>query len=154
MFNEHKIIVTETISEKYGQIAEVQYEYDENDYGKNKKYHIKWSRQDYNRTASRLYRPSMSYDKFIKVLRTFMMGKYAIEDVPEAFRLLDTDRSNTIDITKLHEFICIILPKTNPYLLLHQIQKADRDGDYKLNFNEFKSFIEQGCGRNVSIGCL
>ncbi|CAF4104305.1 unnamed protein product [Rotaria sp. Silwood2] len=154
MSNEYKIIATETICEKYGQIIEVQYEYDENNRGENKKYHIKWSRQEYERTASRLYKPSMAYDKFIKVLRTFMMGKYAIEDVPEAFRLLDTDRSNTIDITKLHEFICVILPKANPYLLLHQIQQADRDGDYKLNFDEFKSFIAQGFGRAILLGLL
>ncbi|CAF3614700.1 unnamed protein product [Rotaria sp. Silwood1] len=154
MCNQHKVIITETISKKYGQIDEVQYEYDEYDHGESKKYHIKWSRQGYERNAWRLYKPYMCYDKFIKVLRTFMMGKYAIEDVPEAFRLLDTDYSNKIDITKLHEFICVILPKANPYLLLHQIQKADRDGDYKLNFDEFKSFIAQGCGRNVSVGCL
>ncbi|CAF1022307.1 unnamed protein product [Rotaria sp. Silwood1] len=154
MSDECKIIATETIYQKYGQIDEVEYEYDENDHGESKKYHIKWSRQEYERTASRFYKPSMSYDKFIRILRTFMMGKYAIEDIPETFRLLDTDHSNKIDITKLHEFICIILPKANPYLLLHQIQKADRDGDYKLNFDEFKSFIEQGFGRDVSLGRL
>ncbi|CAF3394324.1 unnamed protein product [Rotaria sp. Silwood2] len=96
----------------------------------------------------------MSCDNFVKVLPTFMMGKYAIEDVPEAFRLLDIDRSGTVDITKLHEFICVILPIANPYLLLHQIQKFDKDGDYKLNFNEFKAFIAEGFGRDVSCGII
>ncbi|CAF2842536.1 unnamed protein product [Rotaria sp. Silwood2] len=154
MFDECKVIATETIHQKYGQIDEVEYDYDENDHGESKKYHIKWSRQEYERTASKFYKPSMSYEKFTKVLRTFMMGKFAVEDIPEAFRLLDSDHSNKIDITKLHEFVCVILPKANPYLLLHQIQKADRDGDYKLNFDEFTSFIEQGFGREVSLGCL
>ncbi|CAF1295640.1 unnamed protein product [Rotaria sp. Silwood1] len=154
MSDERKMIIMEIIHQKYGRVSEVQYVYDEHGYGESKHYEINWSRQEYERAVSKLYKPSLSYDNFIKVLRTFMMGKHAIEDVPEAFRLLDTDRSGTIDITKLHEFICIILPKANPHLLLHQIQKSDNDGDYRLNFNEFKSFIEKGFGRDVSFGIL
>jgi Ca2+-binding EF-hand superfamily protein len=64
---------------------------------------------------------TLPFDSFAKVLRPFMMGKHASEDIPEAFRLLDTDHSETIDIGELAAFMPVIVPDANPHMLLHHV---------------------------------
>lgn len=154
MNNEYDIRVDEIIHHISGRINEVEYIYHEIRHGETRDYRIEVKRGNYERLARTLNKPTLPFDSFTKVLRPFMMGKYASEDISQAFRLLDTDHSGTIDIGELAAFMPVINPDINPHILLHHIQKADQDFDYKLNLKEFTSLVNQGIGRDIALGRL
>ncbi|CAF1456405.1 unnamed protein product [Adineta steineri] len=146
--------VDETVVRQGNRPVEVDYTYTETwKNGNQKTYQIQVKRADYERLAtSRNKSTALSFDDFTKVLKPFMMGKFASEDIPTAFRLLDADNSGTIDANELAAFMPIIVPNSSSHMLLHHIQKADRNNDYKLNLQEFTSLINQGIGRDMALG--
>ena len=149
------VVVEETVHQDAGRIVGVDYIYTENrPEGGRRHYHVAIQRQHYERLAARTMKTTIRFDHFIKVLRVFMMGHYASEDIPEAFRLLDTDYSCTIDMNELAAFLRVIEPDANPHLLRHHIQKADRNGTSKLNLAEFTDLVNQGIGRDIALGRL
>ena len=154
MSNQFDIRVDETVHQMGGKIVEVDYVYHEDRSGDTRDYRVAVKRQDYERLSTSINKPTLPFDSFTKVLRPFMMGKHASEDISEAFRLLDTDRSGTIDIGELAAFMPVIVPDANPYMLLHHVQKADKNSDYKLNLQEFTDLINQGVGRDIALGRL
>ncbi len=115
---------------------------------------MKFNRQEYDRLAANMDKPTLPFDKFLKVLRPFMLGKHAADGIPEAFRLLDADHSGTIDIGELAAFMPVIVPDGNPYILLHHVQKVDQNHDYKLNLAESTVLINRGVGRDITLGRL
>ncbi|CAF4565868.1 unnamed protein product [Rotaria sp. Silwood2] len=80
------------------------------------------------------------------------MGHQAAEDIPEAFRLLDMDNSESIDIGELASFMPAIIPNSNSYMLLRYFQPADTNNDYKLNLDEFTAFIKKEVIRDLALG--
>jgi hypothetical protein len=149
------IRVDETLHQNGNQIVEAEYIYHEtHGNGESRKYQVFVKRQDYERLATSINKPTLPFDKFVKVLRPFMMGQHAAEDIPEAFRLLDSDHSGTIDIGELAAFIPVIVPDGNPYMLLHHVQKVDKNNDFKLNLAEFTDLINRGVGRDITLGRL
>ncbi|CAF4364671.1 unnamed protein product [Rotaria magnacalcarata] len=64
------------------------------------------------------------------------MDGHAAGDIPEAFNLLDTDHSGTIDMDELAA----------------SVYYSDENNDHKLNLKEFTTFIKQGVGRDIAIG--
>ena len=152
---EYDIRVDETVHQAAGRVSEISYVYTETKAnGESKNYNVTIKRQEYERFAATLNKPTLAFDSFVQVLRPFMMGKHASEDIPNAFRILDTDHSGTIDIGELAAFMPVIVPNANPYMLLHHVQKADKNGDFKLNLNEFTELINQGVGRDITLGRL
>ena len=149
------IRVEETIHRAGDQITAVEYVYNEiHGNGDNRNYRITVKRQDYERLASTITNRTLPFEIFAKVLKPFMIGQHAAADIPEAFRLLDSDHSGTIDIGELAAFIPVIVPNGNPYMLLHHIQKVDKNNDYKLNLAEFTDLINKGIGRDIALGRL
>jgi len=148
------IRIDETVHQNAGRIDEVEYVYHETRNDNAKEYRVAVKRQDYERLAATMKKETLPFDSFTKVLRPFMMGKHASEDIPQAFRLLDSDHSGTIDIGELSAFMPVIVPDANPYMLLHHVQKADKNSDYKLNLQEFTDLINQGVGRDIALGRL
>ncbi|CAF4800697.1 unnamed protein product, partial [Rotaria sp. Silwood2] len=119
-----------------------------------RKYTISLKQVDYERLAATIQKPILPFDKFDKALRPFMMAEYAAADIPEAFRLLDADISGTNDIGELAAFMPVILPNGNPHMLLHHIDKVDKNNDYKLNLAEFTDLIGKSIGRDLGLGRL
>ncbi|CAF1478339.1 unnamed protein product [Adineta steineri] len=155
MNNGIDVRVDETVVQQGDRFIEVDYVYTETrKNGDQRKYQISVKRAEYERSAASLNKSTLSFDNFAKVLRPFMMGRFASEDIPAAFSLLDADHSGTIDIGELAIFMPIIMPNASPYMLLHHIQKADKNCDYKLNLQEFTSLINQGIGRDIALGRL
>lgn len=147
--------VDETVQLTAGRISEITYVYTETQgNGATTNYNVTVKRQEYEQFTQTLNKPTLSFDSFVQVLRPFMMGKYASEDIPKAFKALDTDNSGTIDIGELAAFMPVIVPNANPYMLLHHVQKVDKNGDYKLNLSEFTELINQGVGRDITLGRL
>jgi Ca2+-binding EF-hand superfamily protein len=147
--------VDETVHRNGHHIFGVDYVYKEYlPNGEVRTFRVAIKRQEYEKIAATKTVPTLPFDSFAKVLRPFMMGKHVAKDIPEAFRLLDADHSGTIDIGELAAFMPVIVPNANPYMLIHHIQKADKNGDYKLNLAEFTSLINQGIGRDIALGRL
>ncbi|CAF3485372.1 unnamed protein product [Rotaria sp. Silwood1] len=144
MTDQINIQVDEIIHQDGGQVAEAEYLYKETrGNGEERNYHLSVKRRDYERLAASIQKPTLPFDQFVKVLKPFMIGPHAADDIPEAFRLLDVDHSGTIDIGELAAFMPVIVPDANPYMLLHHIQKVDQNSDYKLNLAEFTALINR-----------
>jgi hypothetical protein len=155
MSNKFDVRIDETVHQDGGQVNEVDYTYVETRAaGDTQTYRVAIKRTNYEHLATLIKKPTISFDKFVKVLRPFMMGHHAAEDIPEAFRLLDTDNSCTIDIGELAVFMPVIVPDANPHMLLHHVQKVDKNGDFKLNLAEFTDLINRGVGRDIVTGRL
>jgi hypothetical protein len=151
----YEIRVDETLHKNGDRIVEAEYVYDEvRGSGDARTYRVLVKRQDYERLAATITKPTLPFDKFLKVLRPFMLGRHAADDIPEAFRLLDADYSGTIDIGELAAFMPVIVPDGNPYMLLHHVEKVDKNHDYKLNLAEFTDLINRGVGRDITLGRL
>ncbi|CAF3349150.1 unnamed protein product [Rotaria sp. Silwood2] len=155
MEDKYTIRVTENLNWIGSQINDVEYRCEEiHDNGDRVNYRVAISRVDYERLAATSSPRPIPFNSFTKVLRPFMLGRHALDDIPEAFRLLDSDHSGTIDIGELAAFMPCIVPNANPYMLLHQVQKVDKNCDYKLNLSEFTELIKRGIGRDLALGRL
>jgi Ca2+-binding EF-hand superfamily protein len=161
-----RLTVTETVHRRYGQIIEIIYEYDEikqaqfeeNMQIKQEKrarsYQASIKRDEYERIANRIQyqRDVLSFDTFVNILRPLMMGTYEAKEIRQAFRLLDTNSSNTIDLNKLSAFVSVIHPNMSKGILLNYIRKVKNNGDERINFDEFNQMVLRGIGRDIVCG--
>ncbi len=158
--------VSETIHRRYGQIMEIVYEYsetrqeeiEENMQIKQEKrarnYQASIKRDEYNRLANKVEyrRDVLPFDTFVFVLRPFMMGTYAPEEIREAFRLLDKNSSNTIDLDELSAFLPVIHPNMTKKTLLNYFDKVSHNGDQQINFDQFRQMVLKGVARDIVCG--
>jgi Ca2+-binding EF-hand superfamily protein len=158
--------VSETIHRRYGRIMEIVYEYtetrqeqiEENMQTKQEKrarnYQASIKRDEYNRLANKVeyQRDVLPFDTFVIVLRPFMMGTYAPEEIREAFRLLDKNSSNTIDLDELSAFLPVIHPNMTKETLLNYIDKVSHDSDQQINFDQFRQMVLKGIARDIVCG--
>jgi len=155
MDDKYSTRVREILHRKGGQITEAEYVYTESHgNGKTRQHRVSVKREEFERLAATIKKPALPFDSFTKVVRPFLMGNHAAEDIPEAFRLLDTDNSDTIDIAELAVFMPAIVPDSNSYMLLRHFQKADTNNDYRLSLDEFTAFIKKGIVRDLALGRL
>jgi hypothetical protein len=153
MEDKYTIRVAETFNWVGSQINDITYQCEEIHYdGEKCNYRVVINRADYERLAASKPGISLSFNSFTRVMRPFMLGRHAADDIPEAFRLLDSDHSGTIDITELAAFMPAIVPNANPHTLLHHVQKVDKNCDYKLSLLEFTQLIKRGIGRDLVLG--
>ncbi|CAF1395031.1 unnamed protein product [Rotaria sordida] len=153
MSDNYRIRAHEILHRKCDQITEAEYVFDEiHANGKMRQHRVSVKREDFERLAATIKKPTLSFESFTKVTRPLLMGHQATEDIPEAFRLLDTDNSDTIDIGELSVFMPAIVPNSNSYMLLRYFQAADTNNDYRLNLDEFTTFIKKGIVRELALG--
>ncbi|CAF4864205.1 unnamed protein product [Rotaria sp. Silwood1] len=153
MGGNYRLRAREILHRKGNQITEAEYVFDEiHANGKVRQHRVSVKKEEFERLAATLKKPTLSFDDFTKVTRPLLMGHHAAEDIPEAFRLLDTDNSDTIDIGELAVFMPAIVPNSNSYMLLRYFQVADTNNDYKLNLDEFTAFIKKGIVRELALG--
>ena len=158
--------VSETIYRRSGDIVEIAYEYEEvkqeqieeNMQTRQEKrartYHASIKRHEYERLANKVQyqRNVLPFDTFVIVLRPFMMGTYAVEEIRDAFRLLDRNSSNTIDLDELSAFLPVIHPNITKETLLNCINKVASHDDQQINFDEFRQMVLKGIGRDIACG--
>jgi Ca2+-binding EF-hand superfamily protein len=163
-----KYTVSETVYRRYGQIIEIVYEYDEVreeqvfDYmqttqeSRSRTYQASISRTDYEQLANKVQyqRHVVPFDTFVCIIRPFMMGTYTNEELREAFRLLDSDASNTIDLNELSAFLSVLHPNMSKEILSNYINKVAKNGNQCINFDEFSQMILRGIGRDIVCGLL
>jgi Ca2+-binding EF-hand superfamily protein len=158
--------VTETIYRRQGQIIEIVYEYhqtkqeqiEENMQTKQEKhstnYQASIKRSEYERLANQVKYPrnALPFDTFVIILRPFMMGTYSVEEIREAFRLLDKNASETIDLDELSAFLPVIHPNMTKDTLLNCIHKVSENVDQEITFDEFKQMVLKGIARDIACG--
>jgi Ca2+-binding EF-hand superfamily protein len=155
MTDKYPTRVNEFLHRKGDYITEAEYVYDEIHPNRTKRqYRVHVRREEFERIAATLKKPTLTFESFTKVVRPFLMGFEAVKDIPEAFQLLDADNSDTIDINELAVFMPAIVPDSNPYMLLRYFEKADTNSDYKLSLEEFTAFVEKGVIRDLALGRL
>ncbi|CAF3820668.1 unnamed protein product [Rotaria sp. Silwood1] len=151
MPEKYQLRIDEILHRQAGKTVLVEYVYkEEHGSGRIRSYHIKVPRDEYERIARRTWRTVIPFDKWLKVLRPFMLGDEATDDIPDAFRILDADHSNKIDVDELEAFMPIIAPRAPPRVLREHIQKVDRNFDGKLNLAEFTDLVLKGIGRDIA----
>ena len=159
--------ITETVSRQYGKIIEITYDFtetrqeeiQENFQTKQEKrsrnYKATIKRLEYENLANKIQyqRNVLSFDTFVMVLRPFMMGTYAGEEIRQAFRLLDKNYSNTIDLDELSAFLPVLHPHMSKDTLLTYIHKVTQnENNDQMNFDQFNQFILKGIGRDIVCG--
>lgn len=145
--------VQEFLHHKGDDISSVEYVYDERfDNGKTRQHRVHIKKSDFDRITVEEKNYSLKFDDFIDVTRPLLLGTHHPNDIHKAFRLLDTDQSDTIDIHELAIFMPCIVPKSNSYMLLRHFEKADTNKDYKLNLDEFTDFVKKNLIRDMVIG--
>jgi Ca2+-binding EF-hand superfamily protein len=158
--------VSETVYRRYGEIIEISYEYEETKQEqivenmqtkqerRARNYQASIKRTEYERLAGKIQyqRNVLPFDIFVAVIRPFMMGTYAVEEIREAFHLLDRNSSNTIDLDELSAFLPVLHPNITKETLLHCMNKVAEHDDQQINFDEFKQMILKGIGRDIVCG--
>lgn len=158
--------VTETVYRRHGRITEIVYDYEEvrqeqveeNLQTKQEKrartYQASIKREQYEQIAEKVEteRYVLPFDSFVHVLRPFMMGSYAAEEIREAFRLLDRNASNTIDLDELAAFLPVIHPNVNKEMLTNYVTRVTNHTEQQINFDEFNQLVLRGIGRDLVCG--
>ncbi|CAF1031882.1 unnamed protein product [Rotaria sordida] len=161
-------IITETIYQNgTGQVAKIDYQFDEtlnidsststpstssiarqNKEKRNRQYDVTITREQYQ-TLSRQILNALSFDAFVNVLRPFIMGYYTNGELERAFYTLDRDRSGTIHIKELSAFLPILNETINNDALNAYVRKVDENFDGNLNYDEFRTLVLRGIGRDI-----
>lgn len=148
-----RLRIEEVIHKKGDKISEVEYVYDEIfPKGKTRQHRVSVKRDEFERIALANKKPWFTFENFTKITRPLLMAPEAEEDIPEAFQLLDLDKSESIDINELAIFMPAIIPGSNEYMMLRYFQPADTNKDNKLSLDEFTAFIKKGVIRDLALG--
>ncbi|UJR36742.1 hypothetical protein I4U23_029457 [Adineta vaga] len=149
-----------------GQIVQIDYEFNEtvvvetvspgtstsiarqNKEKRNRTYNAAISREQYQNLARNLKNP-LSFDAFVNVLRPFIVGFYSSDELERAFSTLDRDRSGTIHIDELNSFLPILSDGVQGDALRDYIRKVDENFDGNLSYEEFRTLVLRGIGRDI-----
>jgi Ca2+-binding EF-hand superfamily protein len=152
--------VTETVKSQHGHVLEIHYQIEEvtvesvsrgittKKERRSRTYDANITRQQYDRLAKQL-RDALSFDNFVNVIRPFIMGHYSKSELERAFAILDKDNSGNIHVDEICVFLPIINESATNEALKSHIRKVDEDFDGQLNYNEFRSMILRGIGRDI-----
>ncbi|CAF3307576.1 unnamed protein product [Rotaria socialis] len=159
--------VIETVHQNNaGQVTKINYEFDEtvateastssssssiarqNKEKRNRTYDVTITREQYQGMAKQLSN-ALSFDAFVSVLRPFIMGYYKDNELERAFSTLDRDRSGSINVKELNSFLPILNETANGEALNAYVRKVDDNFDGNLSYNEFRSLVLRGIGRDI-----
>jgi len=152
--------VIETLTRHLGRVSEINYDFEEvivetvlrgittSKEQRIQTYNANITRDQYNQLAQQIPDP-LSFDDFVYVLRPFIMGYYNNFELEQAFSILDKDRSGFIQIDELSIFLMIINEYVTSDALKNYIRKVDMNADGNLNYDEFRSLVLKGIGRDI-----
>lgn len=115
---------------------------------RNRSYDVSIKRDQYQKIARQLAN-SLSFDAFLDVLRPFILGYYESNELERAFYSLDRDRSGTIHIDELASFLPVLNDAINTDALNGYIRQIDENFDGTINYDEFRSLVLRGIGRDI-----
>jgi Ca2+-binding EF-hand superfamily protein len=156
--------VTENVHRNHsGQIVQVDYQFEEtvviettssstitrqNTEKRNRTYDTTITREQYQTLSGHLKNP-LSFETFIDILRPFIMGFYTSDELERAFHALDHDHSGTIHINELSSFLPLLNDTIDDDALQNYVRKVDENFDGNMNYDEFRSLVLRGIGRDI-----
>ena len=111
-------------------------------------YDISIQREQYQQLARSLA-DTLQFDAFVDVLRPLIMGYYVSNELERAFYTLDRDRSGTIHVDELSSFLPILNDTITTEALRSYMRKIDENFDGRMNYDEFRSLVLRGIGRDI-----
>jgi len=161
-------ITENLVRQRNGQVLQIAYEFEEtftvqadqtsssagagikrhNREKRNRTYDTAVTREQYQDLARRLKNP-LSFDDFVIVLRPFIMGFYASDELEKAFNTLDRDHSGSIHLDELASFLPLLNDTMDTKALYEYVRKVDSNFDGNLNYFEFRSLVLRGIGRDI-----
>jgi Ca2+-binding EF-hand superfamily protein len=115
---------------------------------RNRSYNVTITREQYQ-TIARQFSNTLSFDAFVNVVRPFIMGHYVNDELERAFSILDRDRSGSINITELDSFLPILNEEITDVALRDYVRKVDENFDGNMNYDEFRTLVLRGIGRDI-----
>jgi len=115
---------------------------------RNRTYDTAVTRDQYQEVARHFKNP-LSFDEFVTVLRPFIMGFYAADELEKAFYTLDRDHSGSIHLDELGSFLPLLNDTIDTKALYEYVRKVDSNFDGNLNYFEFRSLVLRGIGRDI-----
>jgi Ca2+-binding EF-hand superfamily protein len=115
---------------------------------RNRTYDASVTRQQYE-TLARQISNALSFDAFVNVLRPFIMGFYANDELEKAFQTLDRARSGKIHIEELGSFLPILNGTVTGKVLRDYVRKVNEKFDGTMNYDEFRTLVLRGIGRDI-----
>lgn len=115
---------------------------------RNRTYDVSIQREQYQ-TLARSLANTLTFDAFVDVLRPFIMGYYTSNELERAFYTLDQDRSGTIHLDELSSFLPILNETITSTGLRDYVRKVDENFDGRMNYDEFRSLVLRGIGRDI-----
>jgi Ca2+-binding EF-hand superfamily protein len=115
---------------------------------RNRTYDVSIQREQYQ-TLARSLANTLPFDAFLDVLRPFIMGYYTSNELERAFYTLDRDRSGTIHLDELSSFLPILNETITSSGLMDYVRKVDENFDGTINYDEFRSLVLRGIGRDI-----
>jgi Ca2+-binding EF-hand superfamily protein len=149
-----------------GQIVEIEYQFEEtvvveiassntsttitrqNKEKRNRTYDTRVTREQYQNLTHQLSNP-LSFEEFVIVLRPFIMGFYTSDELERAFQTLDRDHSGSIHINELSSFLPLLNDTIDINALRNYVGKVDENFDGNMNYDEFRSLVLRGIGRDI-----
>uniref|UniRef100_A0A0C9S7J4 TSA: Wollemia nobilis Ref_Wollemi_Transcript_13419_1010 transcribed RNA sequence n=1 Tax=Wollemia nobilis TaxID=56998 RepID=A0A0C9S7J4_9CONI len=98
----------------------------------------------------------ISFDEFVELNNINGKGKggrSGYDDLKEAFKMFDADKSGTISARELHKVLKSLGDKSTMEDCTRMIKSVDRDGDGLVNFEEFKSMMRNNKSSSSSRSC-
>mmetsp|Transcript_22816 Transcript_22816/g.31302 ORF Transcript_22816/g.31302 Transcript_22816/m.31302 type:complete len:149 (+) Transcript_22816:56-502(+) len=86
---------------------------------------------------------SLDLESFMRLVKLKMVAKDSPEEIRKAFELFDLDHQGAITLENLKAVSLMLGESTDTKILQDMIKEADRDGDGKVSFDEFKAVMEQ-----------
>uniref|UniRef100_A0A0C9S528 TSA: Wollemia nobilis Ref_Wollemi_Transcript_13420_998 transcribed RNA sequence n=1 Tax=Wollemia nobilis TaxID=56998 RepID=A0A0C9S528_9CONI len=83
----------------------------------------------------------ISFDEFVELNNIKGKGKGGYEDLKEAFKMFDADKSGTISGRELHKVLKSLGDKSTVGDCTSMVKSVDHDGDGLVNFEEFKAMM-------------
>lgn len=156
--------VTENLHRnRAGQIVQIEYQFEEtviveskssgiltrqSKEKRNRSYDTIITREQYENLTQRHSNP-LAFETFILVLRPFIMGFYTSNELERAFDALDRDHSGTIHINELNTFLPLLNETIDSNALRSYVEKVDENFDGNMNYDEFRSLVLRGIGRDI-----
>mmetsp|Transcript_3821 Transcript_3821/g.4744 ORF Transcript_3821/g.4744 Transcript_3821/m.4744 type:complete len:172 (-) Transcript_3821:131-646(-) len=79
----------------------------------------------------------MDFQRFVKLMAKFDRSMITEDELVNAFKIFDKDKSGTIDAIELQDVLCKLGFRVNPLQAEEMIQAADEDGSGECEYGEF-----------------
>lgn len=149
-----RIFIRENVQKNYNSIDEIEFEFIEHYQTVERTYSLWLTQEHYTKTilqmfASRSIRKP-AFEEYIDFLRVLISGHCSNEkDFLKIFQMIDRNRNGLIELNEFNELISIIGRSASEEKISNLFEHVNSTDDQCLNYEQFKTFIRLGFGREL-----